>query len=48
MVEKNVLWLEVTIYDVQGVQMVQCKCDLGCVKLGHGIREALPERCQNI
>lgn len=48
MVEKDVLWLEVTIYDVEGMQMIQCKCDLGCVKLGYGIRKALPGRCQKI
>jgi len=44
MVEKNVLGLEVTVDNVEGMQMIQRKCNLRSVKFGHRVWETLTRR----
>lgn len=41
--EKNVLGLEITVNDVEGVKVVEGKGNLSGEELGDGIREALME-----
>lgn len=40
--EENVLRLQVSIDDVQGVEVIQRKCYLSGVELGDGVGETLP------
>jgi len=47
MVEKYILWLEVAINDIKGMQVIQGKCDFCGIKFGHRIREALTGRYRN-
>lgn len=39
--QKNVLRLQVTVDDVEGVEVVECQSDLGSIKLGYRVGETL-------
>lgn len=40
-IQKEVFRLQITINDVETVQVIERQRDLGCIKFGDGIRESL-------
>ena len=40
-IQENIFWLQVPVNDIETVQVVQCKSDLGSIKFGDRIRKPL-------
>ncbi len=39
--EKDVFWFEISIDDVEGMEVIDCESDFGCVEFGDGVWESL-------